>query len=74
MNEFRRYVRVPIVTEVNVSTADGKKLTATSVEISAGGMSLKSKERAITPNQNVEISFALLTLSANLGQGNNHLA
>ena len=61
LHEFRRYVRVPIVTEVNVSTADGKRLTATSVEISAGGMSLKSKED-ISPNQNVEISFALLTL------------
>jgi PilZ domain len=61
MHEFRRYVRVPIVTEVNVSTADGKRLTATSVEISAGGMSLRCKED-VAPNQSVEISFALLTL------------
>jgi hypothetical protein len=61
LHEFRRYVRVPIVTEVNVVTADGRRFSATSVELSAGGMSLKSIEE-LSPNQAVEISFALLTL------------
>jgi PilZ domain len=61
LHEFRRYVRVPIITEVSVVLADGRRFTATSHEISAGGMSLKSTEEVL-PNQPVEVSFALLTL------------
>src|SRR5271166_2057937 len=41
LHEFRRYVRIPVMTEVGVVTADGSCLTATSQEISSGGMSLK---------------------------------
>jgi PilZ domain-containing protein len=61
LHEFRRYVRIPVVTEVTVQINESRKLTATSVEVSSGGMSIKSAED-IAANQNVEVSFALLTL------------
>lgn len=61
LHEFRRYVRIPVVTEVAVQVAEGRKLTATSIEISSGGMSLKSTED-VAAGQGVEVSFALLTL------------
>jgi hypothetical protein len=61
LHEFRRYVRIPVVTEVAVQTLAGKKFNATSVEISCGGMSLKTKED-IDAGGGVEVSFALLTL------------
>ncbi len=60
-HEFRRYVRIPIVTEVNVVLPDNRRFSATSVEISSGGMSFKTNEE-IPPNQPLEVSFALLTL------------
>ena len=60
-HEFRRYVRIPIVTEVNVVLADNRRFSTTSVEISSGGMSFKTKE-SIPHNQALEVSFALLTL------------
>jgi hypothetical protein len=40
IHEFRRYVRVPVTTEVAVRM-DGQKITALSEEISAGGMSIR---------------------------------
>ncbi len=61
LHELRRYVRIPVITEISLTMADNSKLTATSQEISSGGMSLKCAT-AITPGQAVEISFALLTL------------
>jgi hypothetical protein len=61
MHEFRRYIRIPIITEVNVALADGRRIASTSQEISAGGMSIRCNEE-IPANQSVEISFALLTL------------
>jgi len=60
LHEFRRYVRVPVITEVAVR-ADGNRFTASSIEISSGGMSLKTSEE-LTLHTNVEISFALMTL------------
>ena len=57
INELRRYVRIPIFTEV-VITVQGRKHAATSVEISAGGMSLKTRFRAAPPTA-VEIEFTL---------------
>ena len=39
LHEFRRYVRVPVMTEVGIVLADGGRMTATSHEISSGGMS-----------------------------------
>jgi PilZ domain len=60
-HEFRRYVRIPVITEVSVVTSDSRRFSATSQEISSGGMSLQSGE-LVTLGQAVEISFALLTL------------
>jgi len=59
-HEFRRYVRIPVITEVSV-VGDGRRLSATSIEMSSGGMSLKSHED-FSVGTNVEISFALMTL------------
>lgn len=61
LHEFRRYVRIPVITEVAVVTNDGRRFSATSQEISAGGMSLRGREQ-LSQGQGVEISFALLTL------------
>jgi hypothetical protein len=60
-HELRRYVRIPVITEIAVALADGRKLTATSIEVSSGGMSLRSTDD-IAVGQSAEISFALLTL------------
>jgi hypothetical protein len=61
MHEFRRYVRIPVMTEVGVVVSDGGRLTATSREISCGGMSLKSSHMPEMGSR-VEVSFSLLTL------------
>jgi hypothetical protein len=61
LHEFRRYVRVPVMTEVSIVASDGMRLTATSLEISSGGMSLKGNYGP-EPGSLVELSFALLTL------------
>jgi CheY-like chemotaxis protein len=61
LHEFRRYVRIPIMTEVTVVSSDGRRISASSLELSSGGMSLKSAEDMST-GTNVEISFSLLTL------------
>jgi len=60
-HEFRRYVRIPVITEVSMTSADGRRFVANSQEISSGGMSLKSNED-LPPGMAVELSFALLTL------------
>jgi hypothetical protein len=60
LHEFRRYVRIPVMTEVSVQI-DKRKFNATSVEVSSGGMSLRSAEE-VASGQSVEVSFALLTL------------
>jgi PilZ domain len=62
LHEFRRYVRIPVITEISIVTADSRRFTATSQEISSGGMSMKSAED-VSVGTNVEISFALLTLA-----------
>jgi len=69
LHEFRRYVRIPVITEVSVVTAEGHHLAATSQEISSGGMSLTVPE-PIPPGQAVEVSFALLTLPRLWVRGN----
>ncbi|MBV9574528.1 MAG: PilZ domain-containing protein [Acidobacteriales bacterium] len=61
LHEFRRYIRIPVITEVAVITGDNRRFTATSQEISSGGMSLTSKED-VSAGMPLEISFALLTL------------
>jgi hypothetical protein len=59
-HEFRRYVRVPLMTEVSV-VGEGHRIVGSSIEMSTGGMSLKSPEE-VPVGKNVEISFSLLTL------------
>jgi PilZ domain len=61
LHEFRRYVRIPIVTQVELALGGNERFTATSREISVGGMSLVSAQDVVRGSQ-VEISFALLTL------------
>jgi hypothetical protein len=61
LHELRRYVRIPVITEISMVLNDGRKVTATSIEISSGGMSLHSTED-IAAGQAGEVSFALLTL------------
>jgi c-di-GMP-binding flagellar brake protein YcgR len=61
LHELRRYVRVPVITEIALALSDGRKVTATSIEISSGGMSLRSADD-IAIGQSGEVSFALLTL------------
>ncbi|MGA7295000.1 MAG: PilZ domain-containing protein [Terriglobales bacterium] len=61
LHEFRRYVRVPVMTEVGIVLSDGGRMTATSQEISSGGMSLRGTHVPEQGSQ-VEVSFSLLTL------------
>jgi PilZ domain len=61
LHEFRRYARIPIMTDVTVVSKDGHRLSASSIDVSSGGMSFKSSED-VPSGTNVEISFSLLTL------------
>ncbi len=61
LNEYRRYVRIPLVTDVSVVAADSTRLVLASQEISSGGMSLQGTA-TLEPGQLVEISFSLQTL------------
>ena len=60
LHEFRRYVRIPVMTEVAI-VGDGRRISAASIEMSTGGMSVKTAED-FSIGSNVEISFALMTL------------
>lgn len=57
VHEFRRYVRVPIVSEVRVKF-DGSEIRGTSLEISAGGMSVSGGTQ-LPANQSVVVAFEL---------------
>jgi hypothetical protein len=61
LHEFRRYVRIPVMTEVAMQLGERKRITATSLEVSSGGMSIKCSED-VSAGEAVEVSFALLTL------------
>lgn len=61
LHEFRRYVRIPVMTEVGITMVEGGRTTATSQEISSGGMSLKG-HHAPELGLQVEVTFSLLTL------------
>src|SRR6202161_3237341 len=61
LHEFRRYVRIPIMTDVTVASHDGRRISASSIDISSGGMSLKTPEE-LQSGTNVDISFSVLTL------------
>ncbi|HTW59251.1 MAG TPA: PilZ domain-containing protein [Terriglobales bacterium] len=60
LHEFRRYVRIPVLTEVSV-VGDKLRFNASSIEMSSGGMSVKTPEE-VSMGANVEVSFSLLTL------------
>lgn len=59
-HEFRRYVRIPVLTEVSL-VGDGRRVSASSIEISSGGMSIKTSED-FSIGVKVDVSFALMTL------------
>jgi hypothetical protein len=61
LHEFRRYVRIPVITGISIVSSDNRRFTATSQEISSGGMSMHAEED-VAMGQSIEISFALLTL------------
>ena len=61
LHEFRRYARIPVMTEVSVVAADSSRVLVTSQEVSAGGMSVKGTA-TLDVGQLVEVSFSLLTL------------
>ena len=69
LHEFRRYVRIPVMTEVGSRSDEGGRVTATSQEISTGGMSLKGSASA-GAGKPVEVSFSLLTLPSVCVRGN----
>ncbi len=60
LHEFRRYVRIPVMTEVSV-VGDKVRFNASSIEMSTGGMSLRTPED-VPVGTNVEVSFSLVTL------------
>jgi Tfp pilus assembly protein PilZ len=60
LHEFRRYVRIPVMTEV-LLVGDGRRFTASSIEMSSGGMSLRTNED-VSVGTNFEVSFSLMTL------------
>jgi hypothetical protein len=69
-HELRRYLRIPVITEVAVNViGDNRKVVATSIEVSCGGMSMRSAED-LDVGQALEISFALLTLPRVWVRGN----
>jgi len=57
LNELRRYARVPIVAPARVET-EQRRFDAMTVEISAGGMSLRT-DRSLLMNSPVLVSFTL---------------
>jgi hypothetical protein len=59
-HEFRRYVRIPVMTEVSL-VGDGRRVSTSSIEISSGGMSLKTAED-FSIGTKVDVSFSLMTL------------
>ena len=62
LHELRRYVRIPVIAEINVNVPqDSQRFTATSIELSSGGMSMRSTAD-LSVGEPVDISFSLLTL------------
>ncbi len=57
INELRIYVRVPILLELNLDT-EGRRFKATTLEVSAGGMSLTSEQK-FKVGQVMDVSFSL---------------
>ncbi len=58
VHEFRRYVRVPIVSEVRIKTDTGGEVRGSTVEMSGGGMSITGSS-GVSSGQNATVNFAL---------------
>ncbi len=58
LNELRRYVRLPLATPVMVEHGS-RRINATSVEVSAGGMSLHAADSCPPTDAAVSASFAV---------------
>lgn len=58
LNELRRYVRLPLAAPVTLEY-ESRRWTATSVEISVGGMSLQVNDGCPPPDITVSASFAV---------------
>jgi hypothetical protein len=58
LNEFRRYVRVPLATEI-VIEQEKRRVFGTTLEISGGGMSVKSTEWIPHRDTMVRVTFRL---------------
>jgi hypothetical protein len=56
VHEFRRYVRIPLVTPVKL-LFEGRAVSGTSEELSGGGMSIFANR--LPPGLNVEVEFAM---------------
>jgi Tfp pilus assembly protein PilZ len=57
LHELRRYVRIPIVAEVQVRS-NGTRYLATMIEVSGGGLSMQSSA-PLNLGEMVEVAFAL---------------
>ena len=57
VHELRRYVRIPVVTEVSIDTG-ARSLTAITMEVSAGGMSVRCQS-PLPSVETVRIAFTL---------------
>jgi PilZ domain len=60
VHEFRRYTRIPVVTEVNIM-GEGRRLSGATIELSAGGLSVKSNE-VFSVGRPIEVSFTLMSM------------
>jgi len=58
LNEFRRYVRIPLATEITLEQ-ESRRAFGTTVEISGGGMSVQCKEWNLKRDAPVSITFRL---------------
>ena len=57
VHELRRYVRIPVVTEISIDTG-ARSLTAITMEVSAGGMSVRC-QAPLPSVETVRIAFTL---------------
>ena len=57
LHEYRRYARIPVLTEVQISH-NGARVIGTTVEVSGGGMSLTS-DRRLKLGDGVELTLSL---------------
>ena len=57
VHELRRYVRIPVVTEVSIDTG-ARSLSAITLEVSAGGMSVRC-QASLSSSETVRIVFTL---------------